>query len=320
MLAATLWILAAAMIGAAFFAEQVDRSREAARRAQQHAQFLVDMETTRAEVLFRFATEKLTPYGIGLEAGHALRLDNRPYSGRGGDILRLQDNAGLMNLNLPDRLTWTSFLGQVGVPASAHDAMLDALQDYVDSDGLRRLNGAEAREYAARRMPPPRNDWIATPFEVRNIVGWRDQPALWKDGRFTQLVTASGLFGVNPNFAPLEVLASIPGVTREAAARVIAARREAPITSQPQWEALSGSRYLDFVFFPGTDSVRFTHQAPGAGWVIQYSVYLTPLSPAAPWRVEYYVRTAAPPPVPDEPQPAALPARPAVPLAPAEAI
>lgn len=290
-LVATLWILAVITIAASYFAERVSRSIALAQQKQETTEQLVEFANTRAEVLYRLGTTKVSLYGLGDPP--AIALDDRPYRGSGDDIVRLQDNRGLLNVNFLEQNMMSRLLGQLGVPIEKRDAMIDTLLDYVDTDDLRRLNGAEKSEYAALGLPPPANDWLASPYQLRNIIGWRDQPGLLES--LLRFVTTSRVIAFNPNTAPLEALASLPGASRETAAALIRMRKEKPLYTVGQLADFTAGM-LDpdyFLFYPG-NSIRITQQSKKLPWAVQYSLTLTPRSESAPWRVDYDVKTAVP--------------------------
>lgn len=319
-LVATLWILAAIMLGATFFADQVDRGRALAARAQQTAKALVEVESTRSDILFRLATSDVSIAGFG-PAGSPIRVDNRAYRGTGEDIVRLQDHRGLVDVNSGDREMLSRLLAQFRVPSERLDPMMDTLQDYIDVDELRRLNGAEARQYADLGLPPPANDWLTTPHQLRTIAGWRDQPGLWETPHFLQLVTTSSTGGFNPNTAPPEVLASLPGSNREIAGHLLALRGQAPLVSWAPIAELTGfgPRDLETVLWSPATSLRVTQQSRNLPWMLQFSISLTPTSVLAPWRIDYHVRSAIDTPVEDGKDVTPLPERAAQPAAPFEA-
>ena len=291
-LVATLWILAVITIAASYFAERVSHSIELARQKQEVTDQLVEFANTRADLLYRLGTVPITVNGLGRQPV-VIALDDRPYLGSGDDIVRLQDNRGLLNVNYPEQNMMARLLGQLGVPIEKRDAMIDTLLDYTDSDDLRRLNGAEASEYAALGLPPPPNDWLASPYQLRNIIGWRDQPQLWENERLLQFVTTSRVIYFNPNTAPPELLASLPGSTREAAAAIVKMRNEKPLYFTGQLAGLTaGMLNSEFLYFFPSDSIRVTQQSKKLPWAVQYSVTLTPRLESAPWRVDYYVKTA----------------------------
>lgn len=288
-LVATLWILAVITIAASYFAERVSHSIELARQKQETTAQLVEFANTRADILYRLGTTRISFYGLGSQP--AIVLDDRPYLGSGEDIVRLQDNRGLLNVNFPERNMMPRLLGQLGIAVEKRDAMMDTLLDYVDMDDLRRLNGAEKSEYESLGLPPPPNDWLANPYQLRNIIGWRDQPELLE--RLLRFVTTSRQFGFNPNTAPPEVLASLPGGSPETAAAIVKMRNEKPFYSSiPLPGFTPGVLDPEFLFFFPSDSIRITQQSKTLPWAVQYSLTLTPRSESAPWRVDYYVKTA----------------------------
>lgn len=230
-LVATLWILAIVTISATYFATRVNRSLALAQHAQQVAEEELAMANSRAEIMFRLGTTLLSINGLGESPQSAIRLDDRLYRGSGGDVIQLQDNRGLLNVNFVEQTMLARLLGQLGIPAEKRDAMIDKLRDYTDMDNLRRLNGAEAPEYEAAHLPPPPNEWLMTPNQLKNVLDWNNQLGLWTKNRLPNLVTTARVAGFNPNTAPAEVLASLPGGSWEAAQSIIAARHKAPLIS-----------------------------------------------------------------------------------------
>jgi len=288
-LVATLWILAVITIAASYFAERVSHSIALAQQKQETTEQLIAFANTRAEVLYRLGTMRVSLYGLGDPP--AIALDDRPYRGSNDDIVRLQDSRGLLNVNFPEQNMMSRLLGQLGVPIEKRDAMIDTLLDYTDNDDLRRLNGAEKSEYEALGLPPPANEWLASPYQLRNIIGWRDQPVLLES--LLHFVTTSRVPGFNPNTAPLEVLASLPGGSRETAAALIKLRKLTPLYTAGQLaDFTTGTLDPDYFLFYPSNSIRITQQSNKFPWAVQYSLTLTPRSESAPWRVDYNVKTA----------------------------
>ena len=318
----TLWILAIIAIGAAYFAERVATSVALARQSQLATQALLDFSSTRAEILFRLGTTRLSIYGLGPTQQDAIALDNRPYRGTGDDLVRLQDSRGLININIMQPEMLRLLLGRMGVAAENRDALLDSLSDYTDTDDLRRLNGAESAEYRARGWPLPPNDWLVTPRQLQSIIGWREQAILWKDQRLLDIVTTARVIGFNPNTAPREVLAALPGSTPEIADTLIKMRALQPLTSLLQTDSLAGQIGLNsdsLTFFPGTN-IRITQESDKIPWTLRYQISLTPRAERAPWRIDYYLKTGVtsptqnalktlPPPLTVSTPPPPLPAR-----------
>lgn len=299
-LVATLWVLAVVAVVAVFFAERIGQARSLALAAQARTQALVDLSGARADVLYRIATTPVSLYGLGNDPAAALALDDRPYRSVGDTLVQLQDNRGLINLNVVDDARLERFLGVLGVSTERRSALVDALRDYVDEDTLKRLNGAEAQEYAAAGLPPPRNAKLVAPLEAKRVFGWAQTPQLWQNDALQRLTTTGTSYSMNPNTAPWQVLAAMSNMTPEGVQALLAARKIGPIASAQQVTALTGVPVVtdpmltEVVVLPA-DSWRVTQQAPGMGWGWRYNVSLTPVSDFAPWRIDYFYRVELPP-------------------------
>jgi type II secretory pathway component PulK len=102
-------------------------------------------------------------------------------------------------------------------PSADPSSMVDALADWRDSDDVARPGGAEQAWYESVARLTPRNAPLADVRELARVRGFEDT------ARFDTL------FGVEPGrvslaTAPVAVLMSVPGITRETA-EGIAARR-----------------------------------------------------------------------------------------------
>ncbi len=116
-LAATLWMMAILAVAAAYFAQRISQAREQAEQAQVHTRALVEMHDTQADILFRIATTPISLYGLGATPAGAIALDDRAYTSSGTTLVRLQDNRGLLNLNLVDDAHLDRLLNILGAPA-----------------------------------------------------------------------------------------------------------------------------------------------------------------------------------------------------------
>lgn len=292
----TLWVMVIVAIAAGYFAERVARSIELAQQSRQNTRAIIDMAGTRAEILYRLGTTSLTEYGLG-RGNTAIALDNHPNYGLGKTLIRLQDTRGLLNLNLTNDDRMQRFLGLLGIPAEQRGPMIDTLRDFIDADKLRRLNGAEDEEYLALNLPPPPNRNLITPWEAKRIIGWRNAPQLWQNGRLAELTTTSFSVGINPNTAPAEVLATLPGVTEEFAQAIIARRKLSPITQEGQIVEITSTPLMNQPFGTGiiaipSNTIRITQSMQGLPWAIQYNITLTPNNKDAPWQTDYYSRVS----------------------------
>jgi general secretion pathway protein K len=255
------------------------------------------LASARDELLFGMVTHGLTPFGFGT-APQLLRVDGRVYRMPSGVHVSVQDARGLLSVGAPDREV---------------EPLLDKLADYADADSLRRLNGAEAAEYAAAGLPPPANEWPVSPFELRRVLGWHERPALWQHASDHFTVVRDGW--INPNTAPRSVLEALPGATPEGVDRLLALRETLHFADAASLQASTGLRLPDdpVAFYPG-QFYRLRLWRPGSPGAVEYTVMLTPGAPELPWLVMEVRQVMMPPPppsgLPGEPQHAKDPADP----------
>lgn len=283
-----LWVLAAIAIGVAIFAERVAAALDLASASQQRVQRIIDMSETRAEILFRLGTTPLSEYGLGTLPGPVIALADQPYRGEGRSVVSLQDERGLFNFNSASEDQVHRFLGAFDVPFDERGHLIDTLRDYTDEDDFKRLNGAESREYAAGGLPPPPNRDLLTPFDARRILGWNGLLGKWR--QVDELSATGDSVGINPNTAVWQVIATVPGVSGEAARLFLDRRAAQPIQSIEQIGSIvavpMNSLFLKVFPFPG-DNIRITQFIQGEARAWRYSVKLTPDDENAPWRISY---------------------------------
>ncbi len=155
--------------------------------------------------------------------------DGRPHAWhyQGTDVtVTIRDEAGKIDLNAAQAGLLAGLFRQAGLEAAAADALVNTLLDWVDADDQKRLNGAEAADYAAAGVGyRPANGPFETVEELRLLLGMT--PALFE--RLYPLVTVySRAEGVNAAAAPREVLLALPGVT-PAQVELFLAQRQAAL-------------------------------------------------------------------------------------------
>ena len=292
-LVATLWFLAAITIVAAYFADRVGKSVESAAQSRRMTEAMVQMAGTRADTLFHFATDGFSNWGLGFDPVSAIALDDRPYRGVGKDVVRIQDTRGLLSLNFPDQLLLGRLLSSFGVPGEKHAALFDALADFTDTDNFRRLNGAEAPEYAAAGLPPPPNEWLYSPYQLKSVYGWHLLSDLWNDGRFLSLLTTSRISGFNPNTAPRDILIALVGKeNHQLVDEVIRLRKSNRMLASEKIFALVRTYSVEsenVLTFP-SNSIRIMQQSPDLPWAQEITLTLTPTLESSPWHIDYYAR------------------------------
>lgn len=223
-------------------------------------------------------------------ANLAAALDGRPY--RIGQVeARLQDEAGLYDLNRPARGTLEQLLRHYGLTTRSADALTDGLLEYAAEPRNLRTTAARDADYSRVGLPPPRHLPLLTPWEPLRVLGWAGLTTLWTDSvPFSELISIGPTGGLNPNTAPPAVIAALTGLDEKGAARLVAYRVNHPIMNEADIAAVGGitvNETLGLVFMPS--SILRVKLATAGDPLVQVStIRLTPLGPA-PYRVDYAV-------------------------------
>ena len=305
-------------------ATTVARLRAAA--AQQQAQVLggIDAYSTEQTLLFMLATQRMTFGGLTVNntmvmnaqdqamqmqaqpgmpvisftpVGNELRLDGTLYRGVGRADFALQDDRGRLSPNWAIPGMMQGLMRELGVPIEERGKLTDRLRDYQDSDDLPLLNGAEAPAYAARKLPPPPDRPLLTPYELLRVMSWGKYLAPLGYSGITRNLTVARNVSINVNTASLRVLETVPGVTPDQAKRVLAMRALAPLNSYPEAQVLLPSIPPDsglLSLYPSSSGTLEIWPGEGsAGWLVHYT--LTPFeNDGSPWRIDYALRLARP--------------------------
>lgn len=319
-LAITLWMLAAMAVVAALIAswslQQVEEARGAGTRVENHAAMISNRDTllyllsTRATTQAGIPTRDLSADALALRRLHEfgaldrsvqggeLAVDGSAYRGLGDVDFAVQDEAGLLSFFWPDPIHIDGLLSRLGVVPEQLPIVRDSLLDFIDKDSLRRLQGAEASEYAREGKDAPPNRRLLHLSELLRIAGWQDLPLAIRD-RMLNYGTVHYVGALNINAVPAALLATVaPGCVQQCQA-LIDARALAPFQSSRDVLARAG------VMLPGEDGFDYRY-APsevvfltfwderGAAWRIH--VTLTPLTDhAAPWLVSSAYSLSRPP-------------------------
>ncbi|HEY0309785.1 MAG TPA: type II secretion system protein GspK [Luteimonas sp.] len=309
-LAMTLWILAAmAVVVGLLTLWALDAVRNAAGEREQ-VEDLLSMESTRDTLLYLAATRATTRAGLPTEPlgeaerarrllddfgmfsteprGGELALDDQPYQGLGHARFSLQDEAGLFQLAVPRPEELQRLLRSQGVPQEVVPRFTDALLDYTDADDLRRLEGAESREYRREGRAAPPNRRLLVPIELARVLGWDALPEAAR-GRLPGDATTFVSGAVNLNTMPEALLpAWVPGCP-ENCRRLVERRKRVPFASAREIELLLGTPLpgdtaVDYRFL-AADTLRLTVWGrSGVAWRIH--VRFTPnADQRGPWSI-----------------------------------
>lgn len=264
------------------FAQRNDELRRNALDLHQYAEGRAAGYGALAATLYWNATRPLTPSGRG-DFNAQLRQDGTLYRTDAGALVQLQDARGLLSVNGAPRQVLHALLVQDGVPVTRAQAMIDVLDDYIDTDNLKRLNGAESAEYRALGLPGPRNDWLLTLRELESMPLWRDDPE--RLARLSRLLhpALGNLF--NPaTAAPATLRAKFPTTAPSQLESILTLRASDQLRNLRAAGVVLGLPLDedDYVLAPGNDS-RITVWAPGLPRALEYNVRLTPAGELGPW-------------------------------------
>ena len=295
--------------------EGVAALQQLAEQSSQATRFRAAAMTAEARTVFLLATEPLGPdrvrvggvrmslldaFGPGASEGTAagaevepLALDGRAYrfSAAGGPVIvRAQDTAGLLNLNIAREPQLSALLQSQGMDEGDADQLAARLGDFVDRDNLRRARGAEEREYRGEGLPAPTNGPLRRPEQLLSVLGARDALSPADFRRLWPFVTSepdSSAFNINT--APAEVLAARFGLPPALTERAIERRREGSYNSLDDLERVVGVALADDPTITYTfPNGRFRLIVEAAEGELSYSsvIVLTPEAADRPFVVE----------------------------------
>ena len=169
-----------------------------------------------------------------------------------GDVeWTVQNAAGLLNLNTASSAQLSALLRRFGVTPDRAEALGDAVADWRDADDLRRLDGAEDRDYLAAGVAHGAAD---APFrhraELQQVLGM--DPPLYA-ALEPHLTVYGGHQGINLKHASRDLLTRLGAGTAEEIDAYLQRRRAEPRLAQPPLSAelassgLTGSARSGFV-------------------------------------------------------------------------
>ncbi len=159
--------------------------------------------------------------------------------------IRIYEHAGKINLQRLNKQQLRQILEKrIGDDPEKLDPLLDAWRDWIDSDDLKHVNGAE-KDYYEKLEPPhePRNSRLETVEEFLLIKGFAEVfEGVEMDTAFTMYGNVSG--GVNPNLATREALMLIPGLDEGLINTILTKRREKEFKSYSDFNELAEPEQL----------------------------------------------------------------------------
>jgi type II secretory pathway component PulK len=263
---------------------RIDELRDQVGALKNYASARIEADSAYHESIYALITGHVSLAGYGMGAAQ-LRADGRRYQLASGVTVRVQDERGLLPLNAVERGALVSTLKSLGVDSREADSMVDVLLDYTDTDNLKRLNGAEASDYLALGLAPPRNDWLMSTQELSSMPIWREKPDVVLAIQPLVSIGRAAIF--NPNTMPADLIKALaPGVETEDVQRFLTLRDIAPFPNEESALRTSGIAFRgqDFMFH-ASDRLTLSISAPGLPYTLRYNVVLTPGGSRRPWQV-----------------------------------
>jgi general secretion pathway protein K len=167
-------------------------------------------------------------------------------AGEDGDAsygIRVESESGKVDVNLVGEEDLLEILKKGGLPEEEAEGVRDAILDWRDEDDVPRPRGAERAEYGGMSEPiSPRDGKIRGIGELMCVKGVTRE---FHEAFLSRVFTAHGN-SARLNFlrAPEIVVRSLPGVSAEAADRIVAGRREEPPISAADLAPMVGEGLL----------------------------------------------------------------------------
>lgn len=283
----TVIILALVSAGLVMMSHRSEEMRSLAQAAQEERDAAAIVQAATAEALYLSSVLHRRGDSLG-----TIRLDGRSYRSPSGAVVSYTDAGALLSLRRVRREELFGLLAATGVsdPVQA-ERLTDVLLDYLDGDDLVQLNGAESREYVALKLPPPRNERLLTPDELRRLIAWRDLPdEIW--ARFREHVHVGHHRTVNRHTVQGPVLAAIAGLEPSVAQELVRSRPPGTMLRIESLPTIAGGSYLAEGRYINVPSVGLLVKIcpPGVAWCQHLSLTTTGESQHAPWHVNYAYR------------------------------
>lgn len=174
-----------------------------------------------SQTLFTLNSHPRTASRVQVADEQGWNLYGEPFALNESTTLRLQDTAGLIALHpYPDTQLLSALMARLEIDPKRIAHISDSLQDWIDTDNLRRLQGAEAMDYRALDRPGPRNAPLQLQQELSLVMGMDD--SLYRQLEPHITFYHAGHF--NPMAAPEEILAALIGPQR--ASQITALRQQ----------------------------------------------------------------------------------------------
>ncbi len=247
-LIALLWILTALSVIALSFSREGFVEAAAARNTRDLSDSYYIARAGMMATIYQLIQRQFTPPPQQLDLKKEPDpIDLGVITGKFGDgeyVVDLQDESGKININLAQPLQIRALLDATGIPQQDVEIIADSIMDWRDADSDRLPNGAEDDYYQSLNPPYKAKDGnLDTVEELLLIRGVTpdyyyghaekqpDGSIIYKYGLSRYFTVYSSGMQININYAPLQVLMSIPGMPPQTAQMIYERRKVKPFVN-----------------------------------------------------------------------------------------
>lgn len=296
-LAAVLWLMAGLSIVVALVGDATRTSAERVAQLRERTNFLRHAYSARAQAQYWLSLAQPRTADF-FDGAHSVLADDTPYQTDADSTISIQDTGGLLDLNRSSGPIMVNFLIGCGVPEERAPYLADALADYVDTDDLHRINGAEKDSYTAQGLAPPRNGNLLSEAEVWDVYGWKPYRQIMESNGCAHSMTVEGettLLGTRINLAtaPAPVLKAT-GLSDEIIADLVKNRTDPDKIAERSalGNDLLGGGGLFGAGRQVQKTLRITHRSLQGPWTLSYTLALDPDSDDRPWAISHPIMSA----------------------------
>lgn len=303
-LVATLWVLAGLTILAGYIDGVTTDSVERATAARVALQRELDRRNTEATLVYLLTTNRKNHRALVVDneqrfvefvdeqlpqTGDAeVALAGQAYAGLGEIRFAIQDEAGMVPVNAPNAPQLAAMLRHVGVSAQDAVRVVARVSDYVDIDVDLTLNGAEHFDYVRRGLPPPPNWLMASPLELKKVLGLEQMITDEQWRRLRPVLTMRQGIGLNVSTMSPELIAALLDADEGAVRDIMAESGTGPLDANRLMRLAGWAATIDpeeLRVLPADHLRITTWHAGGARHVA--GIHLTPYVDGTAWRQDY---------------------------------
>jgi general secretion pathway protein K len=158
-------------------------------------------------------------------------------------IYQISDEDGKLNINSATPQQLSQLFANAGVPKDKSVEIIDSILDWIDSDNMHRINGAEEDYYLSLKEPYSCKDGTIDTIDELLLVKSMTRQILYGDPDnpdikgIAQFITTQDVKKININTADKSVMASVFGA--EVVRDILAKRLNGPITAPIQGGAIT---------------------------------------------------------------------------------